>query len=196
MVRQFIGSHPERDRFPSTSVNRTTTFETEVIVGSREFPAVITFMSEEEADFEIRQSVSGALLRAIDASCSDSDVAKAFLERSDMRFRLKYLLGDWPADEVDDDPFGQFHKAGLVADESRVGLIEPGSAAGPDRAGGGAVAPPSRASNVWSGLLRARAIRSAISEVTGASAFSIARKRRSLTRISWANSFCVAARSR
>jgi hypothetical protein len=105
LLRQFIGSHPERDRFPSTSVNRTTTCETEVIVGPREFSAVITFLSEEEADFEVRQSVSGALLRAIDASSSDSDVAKAFLDRSDMRFRLKYLLSDWPAEEVDDDPY-------------------------------------------------------------------------------------------
>src|SRR6266540_1563781 len=44
-------------------------------------------------------------VRAIDPNSSDSDVAKAFLERSDMRFRLKYLFGDWPAEEVDDDPY-------------------------------------------------------------------------------------------
>jgi len=105
LVRQFIGSHPEHDRFPSTSVNRTTTCETEVIVGLKEFSAVVTFMSEEEADFEVRQSVSGALLRAMDLDSSDSDLAKAFLERSDMRFRLKYVLGDWPADDFDDDPY-------------------------------------------------------------------------------------------
>jgi len=104
LVRQLIGSHPDRDRFPSTSVNRTTTCETELIVGHDEFSAVVTFMSEEEADFEVRQSVSGALLRAIDAT-SDTDVAKALLERSDMRFRLKYMLGDWPSEDIDDDPY-------------------------------------------------------------------------------------------
>ena len=34
LVRQLIGSHPVHDRFPSTSVNRTTTFETEIIAGA------------------------------------------------------------------------------------------------------------------------------------------------------------------
>jgi len=37
LLRQLIGAHPDRDRFPSTSVNRTTTCETEVIVGQKDF---------------------------------------------------------------------------------------------------------------------------------------------------------------
>ena len=32
LIRQLMGSHPERDRFPSISANRTTTFPTEVIL--------------------------------------------------------------------------------------------------------------------------------------------------------------------
>lgn len=104
LVRQLIGSHPHRDNFPSTSVNRTTTCETEVICGYEDYSAAITFMSEEEADFEIRQSLSGAILRAVNIA-SDAAVAKVFLERSDMRFRLKYLLGDWPTEEADIDPY-------------------------------------------------------------------------------------------
>jgi hypothetical protein len=104
LVRQLIGSDPERERFPSTSVNRTTTCETEVILGPSDFSAVVTFMSEEEADFEVRQSVSGAVLRAVDTE-SDAEVAKVLLERSDMRFRLKYVLGDWPAEDSDEDPY-------------------------------------------------------------------------------------------
>ena len=104
LVRQLIGSHPDLDRFPSTSVNRTTTCETEVIVGRKDFAAAITFMSEDEADFEIRQTISGALLRAIDTA-SDAEVAKVLLEPSDMRFRLKYMLGGWPSEDVDIDPY-------------------------------------------------------------------------------------------
>ncbi len=104
LVRQLIGSHPVYDRFPSTSVNRTTTCETEVVTGREEYSAAITFMSEEEADFEVRQSLSGAVLRTVD-DATDADIAKVFLERSDMRFRLKYLLGDWPRGEVDIDPY-------------------------------------------------------------------------------------------
>ena len=104
LVRQLIGSHPDHDRFPSTSVNRTTTCETEVVTGREDYSAVITFMSEEEADFEVRQSLSGAVLRAVD-DATDADIAKVFLERSDMRFRLKYLLGDWPHGDIDIDPY-------------------------------------------------------------------------------------------
>jgi len=104
LVRQLIGSHPDRDRFPSTSVNRTTTCETEVVTGCEEYSAAITFMSEEEADFEVRQSLSGAILRAVD-DATDADIAKVFLERSDMRFRLKYVLGDWPRMDIDIDPY-------------------------------------------------------------------------------------------
>ena len=105
LVRQLIGSHPVRDRFPSTSVNRTTTFETEIIAGATQFSAAVTFMSEEETDFEIRQSVSAAILRSVDDQNTDARVAKSLLERSDMRFRLKYILGDWPNEESDVDPY-------------------------------------------------------------------------------------------
>ena len=115
LVRQLIGSHPDRDRFPSISANRTTTCDTEVIIGHEDFEAVVTFMSEEEADFEIQQSVSDAVLHAINAT-SDTDVAKVLLDRSDMRFRLKYMLGDWPSDDVSDDPYEI--KADVAASES------------------------------------------------------------------------------
>jgi hypothetical protein len=105
LVRQFIGSRPGREGFPATSINRTTTFETEIMAGPKDFSAAVTFMSEEEADFEIRQCVSSAILRAVDEEATDARIAKALLERSDMRFRLKYILGDWPQDDVDDDPY-------------------------------------------------------------------------------------------
>lgn len=107
LVRQFIGSRPGREGFPATSINRTTTFETEIMAGPKEFAAAVTFMSEEEADFEVRQCVSSAVLRAVDEEASDSRIAKALLERSDMRFRLKYMLGDWPQDEADEDPYAE-----------------------------------------------------------------------------------------
>jgi hypothetical protein len=124
VVRQLIGSHPDRDRFPSTSVNRTTTCETEVIVGGKEFSAAVTFMSEEEADFEIRQSVSGAVLRAVDAT-SDADIAKVLLERSDMRFRLKYMLGDWPSYDFDDDPYETAAEVAVDASDTSPLMVSP-----------------------------------------------------------------------
>jgi len=102
--RQLIGTHPVLERFPSTSVNRTTTCETEIIVGTDGYAAVVTFLSEEEADFEVRQSVSAALLKAIESDL-DSAVSKAFLDRSDMRFRLKYVLGDLGVATEESNPY-------------------------------------------------------------------------------------------
>lgn len=104
LVRQLIGTHPEKDRFPAASVNRTTTSETEIIVGGEAYKAVATFMSEEEAQFEVRECVDAALARAIEQA-PDADVARALLERSDMRFRLKYILGGWPVDQEIEDPY-------------------------------------------------------------------------------------------
>jgi hypothetical protein len=127
LLRQLIGSHPDNDRFPSTSVNRTTTCETEVIVGTEEFSAAVTFMSEEEAEFEIRQSLSGAVLRAVDAT-SDADVAKVLLERSDMRFRLKYMLGDWLSDDCNDDPYETEAEATVDGSDASPLVVSPAEA--------------------------------------------------------------------
>lgn len=105
LVRQLIGTHPETERFPSTSVNRTTTFPTEVALrdGSH-FEAVVTFMSEHETRFEIEESLSAALIEAVDGDIKK--VARVLLEKSDMRFRLKYLLGDFvQGSEPEVDPY-------------------------------------------------------------------------------------------
>ncbi len=108
LVRQLIGTNPDTERFPSTSVNRTTTFPTEIAMrDGGHFEAVVTFMSEHETRFEIEESLSSAIVEAVDGDAKK--VARALLEKSDMRFRLKYLLGDFvegaepEADPYDDD---------------------------------------------------------------------------------------------
>jgi hypothetical protein len=127
LVRQLIGSRPGRNGFPATSINRTTTFETEIMAGPKTYSAVVTFMSEEEADFEVRQCVSSAVLRAVDPETSEARVAKALLERSDMRFRLKYILGDWPEEVVDDDPYAE--SDGMNDDDARTPSVTAQAAA-------------------------------------------------------------------
>ncbi len=105
LLRQLIGTHPETERFPSTSVNRTTTFPTEIATNSGDhYEAVVTFMSEHEARFEIEESLSSAILEAV--SGDSKKVALSMLEKSDMRFRLKYLLGDFTQDGITEvDPY-------------------------------------------------------------------------------------------
>lgn len=103
LVRQFLGIHPKLERFPATSVNRTTTFPTEVILEEGDYEGVVTFLSEHETRFEIEEAVSASLIEAIEGDVLEA--ARAFLEKSDMRFRLKYLLGEFSAGEVEIDPY-------------------------------------------------------------------------------------------
>jgi len=65
LVRQLIGTNPETERFPSTSVNRTTTFPTEVVLRDGSYEAAVTFMSEHETRFEIEESLSAALVEPV-----------------------------------------------------------------------------------------------------------------------------------
>ncbi len=103
LVRQLIGTDPRTERFPSTSVNRTTTFPTEIVCRAGDFEAVATFISEHEARFAIEESVTAAVVEAVQGEFSD--VARVFLEKSDMRFRLKYLLGDFEIAREEEDPY-------------------------------------------------------------------------------------------
>lgn len=108
LLRQLIGTNPKTERFPSTSTNRTTTFPTEVVLRESEhYEAVVTFMSENEARFEIEESLSSALIEALNSDATSTSVAKILLEKSDMRFRLKYLLCDFVEENsvVESDPY-------------------------------------------------------------------------------------------
>ncbi len=103
LVRQLIGSDPDEDRFPSASLNRTTTYETEVISADKDYDAVVTFMSEDEARSRVGACLLDAVLKAV-LTPDDAAVARILLEQSDPLFRLKYVLGDWPreSDEEND----------------------------------------------------------------------------------------------
>lgn len=103
LLRQLIGTHPKREAFPSTSLNRTTTFPTEIVLQPGSFHAVVTFMSEHETRFEVEECVSAAIVEAVGGGVDV--VSRTFLEKSDMRFRLKYMLGDLDAGDAEVDPY-------------------------------------------------------------------------------------------
>jgi hypothetical protein len=114
--RRLIGTQSDRHPFPPTSVNRTTTCEIETITGSPDYSAAITFLSRHQTQQEVTEVVSNAVLRAIEGT-SHAQVAAELLEKSDQRFRLKYVLGGWPdaaADDGDDDD-------GFLLDEDETG---------------------------------------------------------------------------
>jgi hypothetical protein len=100
LLRRLIGS--TNDRFPATSINRTTTCQLEIFTGAEDYTAVVTFLSQHQAQQEVVESLSAAVLKAVKGG-EDGRVMNELLEQSDMRFRLKYILGDWEAEESDDE---------------------------------------------------------------------------------------------
>lgn len=111
LLRQFIGSHPERDRFPSTSASRTTISDIEVITAPGEtYQCVATFFNEWTVQTLVHECVADAGAILWDEQ-PDAKVAERLLQHRDMRFRLSYVLGSWgqgataQADDDDDDGF-------------------------------------------------------------------------------------------
>ena len=94
LLRRLIGCDAERDRFPATSTNRCTTCEIEIITGRKDFSAVATFLTRHQTQQEVIESVSNAVLKAIEGE-SEESVMKDLLDDTDQRFRLKYTLGAW-----------------------------------------------------------------------------------------------------
>lgn len=105
LLRHVIGSDPEKDRFPSTSPNKTTTADVEIVLAPGNFSAAVTFMPEHEVRAHIDECIEEACLEAIQGK-SDAKIAAALLEHREQRFRLSYILGGWnDAHESDHDDF-------------------------------------------------------------------------------------------
>jgi GTPase Era involved in 16S rRNA processing len=100
LLRRLIGS--TTDRFPATSINRTTTCQLEIVTGAQDYTAAVTFLSQHQAQQEVVESLSAAVLKSVKGE-KDGRVMNELLEQSDMRFRLKYILGDWEDEESDDE---------------------------------------------------------------------------------------------
>lgn len=103
LVRQLIGTDPEKERFPATSNARTTIFDTEIICAPGGFHAVVSFLSPDQVRSYTEECVQAAAMAVAEGLGRDS-IARKFLEHSEQRFRLSYILGPNPqADEDDED---------------------------------------------------------------------------------------------
>lgn len=92
ILRQLIGTDPEKERFPSISPAKTTICDIEIITAPDLYKAVITFFPKEKVRHYIEECVLDAIMEHVDDEPS-SKVAKRFLEHKDQRFRLSYILG-------------------------------------------------------------------------------------------------------
>ena len=95
LLRQLIGSHPDNDRFPSTSASRTTISDIEVIASDDpQFSAVVTFFPEAAVHTYIHECVADACAALWDP-LPDDKLAERLLTHRDLRFRLGYIIGQW-----------------------------------------------------------------------------------------------------
>ena len=102
VLRQIIGTHPVKERFPSTSTAKTTVADTEIIAAEGDYQAVITFMERDEVRDYLEECISRAVLTAYQEK-PDSDVLRSLLQHVDQRMRFNYVLGNGPISEDDLD---------------------------------------------------------------------------------------------
>lgn len=134
LLRQLIGSHPEHDRFPSTSASRTTICDIEVITSEDPgFLAAVTFFPEPTVHTNVHECVADACAALWD-STSDGKLAERLLTHRDLRFRLGYVIGsweqaavarsaaddDWSYDENERTPQPDFESDGVLPTQSEL----------------------------------------------------------------------------
>ena len=95
LVRQLIGTHPVKERFPSTSTAKCTIHDTEIILGQAPWRAVVTFVSADQARGHLNECISAALLAIIRGE-DDATVLQRLLDHVEQRFRFSYVLGRGP----------------------------------------------------------------------------------------------------
>ena len=121
LLRQLIGSDPDKDRFPSTAPAKTTIADIEVIQSDGDYQAVITFFTEFQIQASVEECIVDACLAAFE-QMPDNKIADRLLTHRDQKFRLNYILGGWhKANAQEEDDFS-FETEVIEADEKNGGL--------------------------------------------------------------------------
>ncbi|WP_375104391.1 Rab family GTPase [Paenibacillus sp. RS8] len=119
LLRQLIGSDPKKDRFPSTSPNKTTVSDIEVICSHGDYEAIVTFFEQREIRLHLEDCVMAAVLAKVNGM-DDDTVSTRLLEHSEQRFRFFYVLGDPNLDLDDDEQDEEEEDRDYIQDEHRV----------------------------------------------------------------------------
>ena len=99
LLRQLIGSDPERDRFPSTAPAKTTIADIEVIQADEPFEAAVTFFTEFQTQANIEECVVDAALAVLEDAPPEK-ITDRLLNHRDQRFRLSLRLGEPGAEQA------------------------------------------------------------------------------------------------
>jgi hypothetical protein len=120
LVRQFLGTDPLTERFPSTSTAKTTVADTEVLLDDGAYRAVVTFFPRDMVRDHVEECILAAALAAYKGD-PERVVMRKLLNHVDQRFRFNYILGNGGNAPTDDDEEGD-----LFEDEDQL-VIDLGS---------------------------------------------------------------------
>ncbi|WP_344241973.1 hypothetical protein [Actinocorallia libanotica] len=102
VIRQLLGTHPETERFPSTSTAKTTVATSELILTDEpNYRAVITFVSRAEIEAALVDNIAETAKACFEDKHEATLVTK-LLDHVSQRFRFSYMLGK-PVLQVDED---------------------------------------------------------------------------------------------
>lgn len=92
VVRQLLGTDPVDERFPSTSAAKTTICDIELVMADGPFVAAVSFLPKDQVRQYIAECVAAAVVSHLEGA-PESDIVRRFLEHSEQKFRLSYILG-------------------------------------------------------------------------------------------------------
>ena len=102
LARQLIGTGRKGEKFPSTSTAKTTTCDIEIITGDGTgYQMAVSFLPKDLVRQYVEECVTAAATSVLKRERRERTVQR-FLEHSDQRFRLSYILGTL-AGEIDDE---------------------------------------------------------------------------------------------
>lgn len=102
LVRQLIGTGGRGEKFPSTSTAKTTTYDIEIIIAAEaDYEMVVSFLPKDLVRQYVEECVAAAAISLLKRERRERTIQR-FLEHSDQRFRLSYVLGTLSA-EIDEE---------------------------------------------------------------------------------------------
>ncbi|HZL25959.1 MAG TPA: hypothetical protein VFC39_05460 [Acidobacteriaceae bacterium] len=127
LVRQLIGTGTKHEKFPSTSTAKTTTCDIEIIsADSNQYEVVVSFLPKDLIRQYVEECVVATAVSFLEGERFELS-SRRFLEHSDQRFRLSYLLGTLSPgvyEEEEEETEEEFDQDLAVSAEDRSRLAE------------------------------------------------------------------------
>lgn len=129
LLRQIIGTGTKQEKFPSTSTAKTTTCDIEIITAeTSDYSVVVSFLPKDLIRQYVEECVIATALSFLEGE-RYTLTSRRFLEHTEQKFRLSYLLGslssvmdDEEIEEAEEDQ--EYDQAQALPPEHRQRLSE------------------------------------------------------------------------